>query len=376
MPRLLTTLASLLILGVTLVTGPFISSVAAAEPPAAGESFEAASARLDGLVEQMSALREKFPTAAPADQQGIIKQHDAIVGQVQEMLPMVKAAAEREFLAAPESSEKQAQFLVAMVAHAVQSDRYEEGDRLARMLAKHNIKERGLEELAATAAFMTSDFERAEKLFAAAAADNALAQQGQSYRLAIDYYKKLWKEEQAFRAAEAKADDLPRVKLETSKGDIVLELFENEAPNTVANFISLVDKKYYDGLTFHRVLPGFMAQGGCPDGTGGGGPGYRIKCECQNEVHRKHFRGTLSMAKTPAPHTGGSQFFLCFIPTQQLDGKHTAFGRVIEGLDVLAELQRRDPSSRQAQSIKPDTIKKATVIRRRNHEYTPETLAE
>jgi len=322
MPRLLTTLASLLILGVTLVTGPFISSVAAAEPPAAGESFEAASARLDGLVEQMSALREKFPTAAPADQQGIIKQHDAIVGQVQEMLPMVKAAAEREFLAAPESSEKQAQFLVAMVAHAVQSDRYEEGDRLARMLAKHNIKERGLEELAATAAFMTSDFERAEKLFAAAAADNALAQQGQSYRLAIDYYKKLWKEEQAFRAAEAKADDLPR------------------------------------------------------DGTGGGGPGYRIKCECQNEVHRKHFRGTLSMAKTPAPHTGGSQFFLCFIPTQQLDGKHTAFGRVIEGLDVLAELQRRDPSSRQAQSIKPDTIKKATVIRRRNHEYTPETLAE
>ncbi|REJ69659.1 MAG: peptidylprolyl isomerase [Planctomycetota bacterium] len=223
---------------------------------------------------------------------------------------------------------------------------------------------------------MANDYARAERLFDAAAESGKLGLQGRQYLQSLDYYKKIWEEEKAYRAAEALADDLPRVKFETNKGDIIIELFENEAPNTVANLISLVDKKYYDGLTFHRVLPGFMAQGGCPDGTGGGGPGYNIKCECRQAKHRKHFRGSLSMAKTSAPNTGGSQFFLCFVPTQHLDGQHTVFGRVIEGLDVLAELQQRDPSSPFASQITPDRIEKATVIRRRDHEYSPETLPE
>jgi cyclophilin family peptidyl-prolyl cis-trans isomerase len=156
---------------------------------------------------------------------------------------------------------------------------------------------------------------------------------------------------------------------------MVIELFENEAPNTVANFISLVKKGYYDGLTFHRVLPGFMAQGGCPDGTGGGGPGYQIDCECILPNSRKHFRGSLSMAHA-GPNTGGSQFFLCFAPAMGLDGPpspnhHTVFGRVIEGLDQLAKIQRRDP---QADSpAEPDKIIEMKVLRDRGHEYEPKT---
>ena len=182
----------------------------------------------------------------------------------------------------------------------------------------------------------------------------------------VDTYEGAWKEEQKIREAEAKADDLPRVVLHTAKGDIVIELFENEAPQAVANFITLVKSGFYDGLSFHRVLPGFMAQGGCPDGTGGGGPGYCIRCECYQPNARKHFRGSLSMAHA-GRDTGGSQFFLTFVPTTYLNGKHTVFGRVIEGMDVASAIARRDPESYDPGPA--DTILKAEVLRDRGHAY-------
>jgi peptidyl-prolyl cis-trans isomerase B (cyclophilin B) len=168
-------------------------------------------------------------------------------------------------------------------------------------------------------------------------------------------YVPFWKTEQEIRMREAKADDLPRVRLSTTKGDIDIELFENDAPNTVANFIELVRAKFYDGLKFHRVIPGFMAQGGDPTGSGAGGPGYRFKDEIKPES-RLHFRGTLSMANA-GPDTNGSQFFLTHLPTEWLNGKHTVFGRVIAGQDVVDSL-----------SI-GDAITKAEVVRKREHEY-------
>lgn len=184
------------------------------------------------------------------------------------------------------------------------------------------------------------------------------------------------KEEMARREEEAKADDLPRVRIRTSKGDIVLELFENEAPNTVANFVSLVEKHFYDGTPFHRVIPEFMAQGGDPKGTGAGGPGYRIPCETEATGARKHFRGSISMAHA-GKDTGGSQFFLTFRPTEHLDGRHTVFGRIIEGDDVLMKIQRTQSEQGQPiPGVKPDSIVTAEVIRKRDHAYEPETLPE
>ncbi|MDA0657332.1 MAG: peptidylprolyl isomerase [Planctomycetota bacterium] len=162
---------------------------------------------------------------------------------------------------------------------------------------------------------------------------------------------------------------MPQVRLTTSKGEIVIELFENEAPETVGNFVSLVEKGYYDGLTFHRVLEHFMAQGGCPKGDGSGGPGYNIYCECHKPEYRRHFRGSLSMAKTQQRDSGGSQFFLTFLPTPQLNGVHTVFGRVIDGFPVLAKIQRRDPQKQPAPN--PDKILKAEVVRKRDHSYVP-----
>ena len=189
----------------------------------------------------------------------------------------------------------------------------------------------------------------------------------------LDSYTPIWREEQAIRKAEAVADDLPRVKFTTAGGDIVIELFENEAPQAVANFITLVKQGYYNGLTFHRVLPGFMAQGGCSKGDGTGGPGYTIGCECHGPNARKHFRGSLSMAHA-GPDTGGSQFFLTFVPTAYLNGKHTVFGRVIEGIEVASSIRRRDPQS--PHPAVADKILKAQVMRDRGHAYRFEKLPE
>lgn len=128
--------------------------------------------------------------------------------------------------------------------------------------------------------------------------------------------------------------------IHSNKGDIVIELFEKEAPGTVANFEKLIKEGFYDGLIFHRVIPGFVAQGGCPFGTGVGGPGYTIPCETKGNPH-KHSRGAVSMAHR-GPNTGGSQFFICFAPQPHLDGVHTVFGQVIEGMDVVDTLEQFD----------------------------------
>ncbi len=184
---------------------------------------------------------------------------------------------------------------------------------------------------------------------------------------ALPATQRAWQKEKAIRAQEATADNLPRVRFHTTRGDLVIELFENEAPQAVASFINLVKAGYYDGIVFHRVLPAFMAQGGDPTGTGSGGPGYNIRCECYTPKARQHFRGTLSMAHA-GRNTGGSQFFLTFVPTSYLDGKHTVFGRVIEGMDAAAAFKRRNPNG-PGPKPKPDKIVKAHVLRDRGHEY-------
>ncbi len=130
--------------------------------------------------------------------------------------------------------------------------------------------------------------------------------------------------------------------IKTDKGDMTLEFYEKDAPKTVENFTTLAKKGYYNGLTFHRVIPDFVIQGGCPDGTGAGGPGYEIDCELDGE-NQYHDRGVLSMAHA-GRNTGGSQFFICHSRnnTAHLDGNHTCFGKVVEGEDVIDLIQGGD----------------------------------
>jgi peptidyl-prolyl cis-trans isomerase B (cyclophilin B) len=130
--------------------------------------------------------------------------------------------------------------------------------------------------------------------------------------------------------------------IKTDKGDMTLELYEKDAPKTVENFTTLIKKGYYNGLTFHRVLPDFVIQGGCPDGTGAGGPGYSIDCELDGD-NQYHDTGVLSMAHA-GRDTGGSQFFICHSRnnTAHLDGNHTCFGKVVDGLDVINQITEGD----------------------------------
>ena len=131
-------------------------------------------------------------------------------------------------------------------------------------------------------------------------------------------------------------------KINTDKGTMVVEFYEKDAPKTVGNFVKLAKEGFYKDLNFHRVIPGFVAQGGCPNGRGDGGPGYKIDCELNGE-NQFHDRGVLSMAHA-GRNTGGSQFFIVHTrnATQHLDRNHTCFGKVVEGLDVIEKIQQGD----------------------------------
>ena len=135
---------------------------------------------------------------------------------------------------------------------------------------------------------------------------------------------------------------MSKAEMVTNKGTMVIEFYDNDAPNTVKNFLKLTKEGYYNGLTFHRVIPDFVIQGGDPTGTGAGGPGYSIDCELDGE-NQFHDRGVLSMAHA-GRNTGGSQFFICHNRqnTQHLDRNHTCFGKVVEGLDVIDDIRQGD----------------------------------
>ena len=126
---------------------------------------------------------------------------------------------------------------------------------------------------------------------------------------------------------------------ETDRGPVRVELYPDKAPLTVANFVNLAKRGFYDGLNFHRVIKDFMVQGGCPQGTGTGGPGYKFEDEANNGV--RHERGVLSMANA-GPNTNGSQFFITHVATPWLDGKHTVFGKVVDGMDVVDKVAQGD----------------------------------
>jgi cyclophilin family peptidyl-prolyl cis-trans isomerase len=325
------------------------------------------------LLDEMRQLRTEYRQSKPPRREEIEKRYNELIAQGDKLLPQLTDAGVKAY--GEVQTTELTELLLNTLSWDVSMDNYEAARSLSKQLIDIGFKNNHVYDLAARSAFMVGDYADAEKFAKAAQEHSVITDETMQAVSNIDYYKEAWAKELATREAEAKADDLPRVLIKTTAGDIEIELFENEAPNTVANFISLVEKGFYNGVPFHRVIPGFMAQGGDPTGTGGGGPGYTIRDEVGNPNHRLHFRGSLSMAKTAAPDSGGSQFFLNFVPTQHLDGVHTVFGRVVKGMDVLAQIVRRpDPEAEDAPE--PSKIVEAKVIRKRSHEYKPETLPD
>jgi cyclophilin family peptidyl-prolyl cis-trans isomerase len=378
--RIVCSLASLLLIS-TFAAAADDPQPAGKRGPKAAE-FYRLHAEMNTLLGEFAALQTKYRTAGEDKKAEIQQQWKVLVAKGEKLEPKLVEAAEDAYAEAPNADKEITKLLVALLGKNVQNDNYEPAAKIGKLLMDNKTTDGRVANLAGIAAFCTNDFDAAERYLGQAekdgyyqspSKDDKLQQYGAMDLQNIGYYKEAWAKEKAIRQSEAKADDLPQVRLKTNKGDIVIELFENQAPNSVANFISLVNKGFYNGLTFHRVIAGFMAQGGDPTGTGSGGPGYSIPCECYKDGHRLHFRGTLSMAHA-GRDTGGSQFFLTFVPTQHLDGRHTAFGRVVEGMDVLAKIQRRDPGD--AEAPRPDKIIKAEVVRKRPHEYKPQKMPE
>lgn len=382
-----------------------VSSVlhpAAAQDPAAAVNAAPASAGIEGFDQALGSyrdalvaieeLRGAYQMASAEEKKALSEQLPAKVAAAKKCLNALIDVGVATYEADPKCDKRVSDLLLTVARYDVVGkteseggDQYERGLKVIKALIDGGQKKAELPVWGMVAAYAANDLDLAAKYrdlasetgaFAAAPNEKdtaavKLLELAAGMAANIEPQREMWAAEQAIRATEEKADNLPRVKLTTTKGEIVLELFEDQAPQAVANFITLVKSGFYTNVVFHRVLSKFMAQGGDPRGTGRGGPGYNIRCECYRKDYRHHFRGTLSMAHA-GRDTGGSQFFLTFVPTPFLDGRHTAFGRVIEGMEVLADLQRIDPDK--PGPIPPDKILSAEVLRDRGHSYEFEKL--
>ncbi|MBR2694481.1 MAG: peptidylprolyl isomerase [Thermoguttaceae bacterium] len=362
-------LAALSVLSLFILGGVLSAQ---SDPDAVG-AYQARMQTYKDHLKELRSLKEEYQTAAPERKDEIQAKFNPLLAETSTLQKSLVPLAIEAFKSLDSQDEELSVFLMSMLDKmVVTTEEYETAYSIAKALDGAIPEQYSyLYAYGAYAAFNVMQLDDAEAFYQKAKETGGLEglrkqdprgemQIPSMITQVLPQYRKLWPEELAAREKDA-AEELPRVLLRTSKGDIVLELFLREAPESVGNFMTLVSQKYYDGVPFHRVLPHFMAQGGDPTGTGAGGPGYCIKDECKKPGARMHFRGSLSMAKTAAPDSGGSQFFLCFIPTVHLNGQHTVFGRVVEGMEVLSELQRINPEGRNLPA--PDRIVEARILR-------------
>lgn len=365
-----------LIFAVTPVFAQTAPAPAATKLTPKVEAFQKSLTAYTAILQRAKALQEEYLKPATTDErkEEIGAQLEEIGVRVGRYYPAMVKQAEAAWAEAPGATDELTVFITEIISMRLTSGNYEEAYKLLQgmLTTDYPRKLPEIYDVAGEVCFVLNEFAAAERFFKNAEQRNVLSPENEEWQKLLPYYKVAWAREKTLRDREKAADDLPRVLLKTTKGDIVLELFENDAPNTVANFISLVERKFYDGSPFHNVIPGFMAQTGTYARTGAAGPGYRIACEASKPGARKHFRGSASMAITETD-TGGSQFFLCFTPNKDLDSVNTVFGRIISGWEAFSGLTPinvyvPDPLA------EPDTIISATVLRKRDHEYKPQTI--
>jgi cyclophilin family peptidyl-prolyl cis-trans isomerase len=329
------------------------------------------------IARQLQALGKEFQSAPVERKREIRDEYTRLIGQFNtEISPHLNELAPRVY----ERDPKNTAAGEIVMQQAFESMDFPRAAATADALIAEGVESSSVLNLGGSAHFAEHDFERAVELLSKAEAEQQLdPRSGERWLEPAREYIELWKTEQAIRDQEAaapEAEQNPRAEFETSKGKIVMELYENQAPNTVANFVSLIENGTYDGVKFHRVIPNFMIQGGDPNSKdddpsndGLGGPGYTIKCECFEEDARMHFAGSLSMAHA-GRDSGGSQFFITHLPTPHLNPNaernsgHTVFGHVVEGLDVVRKIE------------KDDEITSAKILSKRDHEYKPETTPD
>jgi cyclophilin family peptidyl-prolyl cis-trans isomerase len=362
-------------------------------------SLEKAQASRKGLIEELdehaASLQKELAQARRARPDDAVPRWLTgellmlVGGEPEEILPHLEFAVQRGL--------KRLRLLGSMALTQLEANRFGEAYRLADDALDSASQDRYLWKAFGRAAFSSNRFEVVRDRLARAFADG-LPDWAKAIRKKAEELQAQWDAEETLRQAEKKADDLPRVRLtiehrrfardasgkplttieSSGREDVVLELFENEAPQTVASFIELASQKFYDGTRFHLALPTIMAAGGDPNSKstdpaedGAGGPGYVIADEYRMPRARKHFRGSISMVNTGA-HTTGSQFFICLSPAPEMNGNFTVFGRVIEGQEVVDRITRGRTTrdlGHYGKIIPGDLVVHAEVLRKRAHEY-------
>ena len=352
-------------------SAPVESQVVNRSDTAEYQAFSGEMVKYKDALKKLRALKESYQGATPEEKDKILEEFTPLVEATQVQQKNLIPLAIKAYDSIEGQNAELRAFLCSMLQWLTTArENYEAAYEVAKCVFKYPLPENGdvLYAYAAFAAFCTMNLDDAKTWTDIAIEKDVLSKADPSDQMHVEYnlrkvlpeYVENWAKEKEIRDKEAADDNLPRVVLHTTKGDIVLELFLNEAPIAVNNFLTLVKDKFYTDVPFHRVLPFFMAQGGDPTGTGTGGPGYCIRCECKQPNARNHFRGSLSMAHAGV-NTGGSQFFLTFVPTDFLNGKHTVFGRIVEGMDVLSDIQRIDPEKES--EVAPDKIVSAEILR-------------
>lgn len=338
--------------------------------------FKAASDAFRTHLKKMREVMVRFNTTPPGPQDSQMRSE--WFAYRREGVPLYQRmldAAVAEYLMAPSEKPALAEMLWGILDRNAETDRYEGMLPIAQALLSSGYENPELRSFATRTAFAMNNYEVMRQMATEMVAEGIASPQLQILSDEVDELKAAWAEELAMREQDAQGPPLPRVLMHTTKGDIEIELFENQAPETVANFISLIESGFYDGRVFHRVIEHFMAQTGCPVGDGSSGPGYTIYGEADHPSARKYFRGTLGMALSGHPDSGGSQFFITFLPHPELNGQHTAFGRVTAGIDVLSDLVRVNPESKDEEKKKPaemlDEIVSIEVLSKRDHDYQP-----
>lgn len=341
----------------------------------AAERFAQLETEWRALGQKRREIQAQFARVPEAERQGVIDAFIKTIEQTQQIFADLRTAADAAYRADPKNKHVE-EFLALVALRSFEGDRLEDAFELLTLLLDNGSEYSFLPNHAGIAALEMADLDSAQKYLELAQLKKSLDKTGAACLAKLSEFREVVEHEKAVRAAEAKSDDLPRVVLKTTAGDIVIELFEDDAPNTVANFIHLVQEGFYDGQTFFRVVRGFGATAGCPNGDGTGDDGYRILREDYQNNEHVHLRGYVSMVTTKHG-TAGSQFFIAFRPTtaSQLNKQQTVFGEVIQGLDIVTELPATDPRQR-ANGLRPREIIEAKVLRRRNHAYVPVTTRE
>lgn len=380
--------AAVFVLGISAVS--FVAAQTAekksAPSPAAGveagmkpamAKYRQAQADLKSALREAAELQRKYLgiKTTEEEKEEIGEKLEKISKVVSKIHPKLFDLAEKAWLEEPSREDGEfLNFIIQVLETRMTVGEYERANAIMQGLISLKIPDilPDLYDAAGEIAFMLNDFEQAARYLELAEQNKVLSERCAGFKKDLSYYRTSWAKESVFRQQDSEKKDLPRVTLDTTKGKIVLELYEDQTPNTVANFVYLVEKGFYDGMFFEQVIPGEGAVAGRSLENPDGGPGWSIRDEFDATNSRNHYRGTISMMRGE-PNSAGSIFFISFSPIKDLDGKYVVFGRVVEGMDVLTKLQIMDPTNPDPMA-EPDQIEKASAVTKRDHKYRPKVI--